>query len=125
MPSCGHPTAHPRHKRGSVLSSVPLGKRKITAEMALSIKKYVRKRYKGKVSTIKENDLLCETCYAAEQRRRSNKKSIEEDSSDEELDLSFQASLSPSYLPMHKRVRTSSPKPSSLDTKAIDYLHEA
>ncbi|CAF0811196.1 unnamed protein product [Didymodactylos carnosus] len=33
--------------------------------------KYIRKRYKGKVSALKENDLLCETCYAAEQRRRT------------------------------------------------------
>ncbi|CAF1539009.1 unnamed protein product [Didymodactylos carnosus] len=102
MPTCAHPTAHPRHKRGAILSSVPVGKRKVTAEIALSINKYIRKRYKRKVSTLKENDLLRETCYAAEQRRWSNKKSIKEGSSDEESDPSFQATVSPLLLSIHK-----------------------
>ena len=124
MSNCKHPTAHPRDKRGVVLTAVPLGKRKVTIGMALSINKYVRKRCKGKLSMIKENDLLCETCYAAELRRWSNKTFTKADSSDEELDASFQSIVS-STRSNHERMRTSSPiNSSSLDIKLIDPLHE-
>jgi hypothetical protein len=124
MSNCKHPTAHPRHKRGAVSTAVPLGKRKTTIDMALSINKYVRKRCKGKVSMIKENDLLCETCYAAELRRWSNKTFIKADSSDDELDASFQSTAS-STRSNHKRMRASSPiNSSSLEIKLIDPLHE-
>ena len=37
--------------------------------MAGTINKYLRKRYKRYFFAVKENTLLCETCFAQEQRR--------------------------------------------------------
>ena len=89
MPNCNHPTAHPRQRRGAVWSSVPQGKGRITAQMATTINKYIRKRYKGKLLAVKENSLLCETCFAKEQRRMFGNRSSIVYSSDEELSQSI------------------------------------
>ena len=57
--------------------------------MATTINKYIRKRYKGKLLAVKENSLLCETCFAKEQRRILGNKSSTMYSSDEELSQSM------------------------------------
>ena len=89
MPNCSHPTAHPRQRREAVWSSVPQGKKRITAQMGTTINKYIRKRYKGKLLAANENSLLCETCFAKEQRRMFGNKSSTVSSSDEELSQSI------------------------------------
>ena len=57
MPNCSHPIAHPRQRRGVVRSSIPQGKRRITAQMTVIISKYIRKRGKGKLLAVKEYSL--------------------------------------------------------------------
>ena len=69
MLNCRHPIAHPRQQRGAVRSSVPQGKRRITAQMTAAINKYIRQRDKGKLLAVREYSLLCETCLGKEQRR--------------------------------------------------------
>ncbi|CAF0776889.1 unnamed protein product [Didymodactylos carnosus] len=84
MPTCSHPTAHPRQRKGAILSRVPQGVKKVSNSMALSLNKYIRKRYKYKGSGIKENDLLCKLCYMTEERRVSKKKTNDANIIDED-----------------------------------------
>ena len=61
MPNYSHPIAHPLRRHGAVRSSVPQGKRCITAQMTATINKYIRKRNKGKLLVVREYSLLGET----------------------------------------------------------------
>ncbi|CAM4797094.1 unnamed protein product [Rotaria magnacalcarata] len=108
MTNCSHPTAHPRHARGAVLSSIPQGQRRITAQMAAKMNKYFRRRYKGKLLAVKENSLLCETCFAREQRRTSSYKNTTVHSSVEEFRQSAPLAGLVSHSPLPKKIRRSS-----------------
>ncbi|CAF2224189.1 unnamed protein product, partial [Rotaria magnacalcarata] len=108
MTNCSHPTAHPRHVRGAVLSSIPQGKRRITAQMVVKMNKYFRKRYKGKLLAVTENSLLCGTCFAREQRRTSSYKNTTVHSSEEEFRQSVPLDGLVSHSPLPKKIRRSS-----------------
>ena len=121
MPNCSHPTAYPRQPRGAVWSSVPQGKRRITAQMATTINKYIRKRYKEKLLSVKENSLLCETCFAKEQRRMFRNKSSTVSSSDEELSQSI-PSASLLSEPLSKKTLQTLSKPFNAPIEASSSL---
>ncbi|CAF3868727.1 unnamed protein product [Rotaria magnacalcarata] len=75
--------------------------------MATSINKYLRKRYKGKFLTLNEDSLLCETCFAREQRRTPGNKNSIVSSSDDEYSQSISSGLL-SDTPSNKRLCLSS-----------------
>ncbi|CAF0998055.1 unnamed protein product [Didymodactylos carnosus] len=75
MPSCKHPSRHPRVKRGLGLSIRPLpkGQKRISATMAKSMNRKYRQDFKRLEQALKENDLLCNECFYHEQRRMNSK----------------------------------------------------
>ncbi|CAF3714302.1 unnamed protein product [Rotaria socialis] len=75
--------------------------------MATSINKYLRKRYKGKFLTLNEDSLLCETCFAREQRRTPGNKNSIVSSSDDEYSQNISSYLL-SDTPSNKRLCLSS-----------------
>ncbi|CAF2155690.1 unnamed protein product [Rotaria magnacalcarata] len=70
--------------------------------------KYFRRRYKGKLLAVKENGLLCETCFAREQRRTSSYKNTTVHSSVEEFRQSAPLAGLVSHSPLPKKIRRSS-----------------
>ncbi|CAF4162419.1 unnamed protein product [Rotaria magnacalcarata] len=70
--------------------------------------KYFRRRYKGKLLAVKENSLLCETCFAREQRRTSSYKNTTVHSSVEEFRQSAPLAGLVSHSPLPRKIRRSS-----------------
>ncbi|CAF1585862.1 unnamed protein product, partial [Didymodactylos carnosus] len=74
--------------------------------MALSLNKYIRKRYKYKGSGIKENDLLCKLCYMTEERRVSKKKTNDANIIDEDTQANVSLVVSQPVSLARKRSNT-------------------
>ncbi|CAF4054587.1 unnamed protein product, partial [Rotaria magnacalcarata] len=75
--------------------------------MATSINKYLRKRYKRKFLALNGDSLLCETCFAREQRRTPGNKNSIVSSSDDEYSQNISSGLL-SDTPSNKRLCLSS-----------------